>query len=432
MINYSFPQYTYGQDIWTQWDKSASSVDRNKIEEAIRNKIEEAIHGHTTKPTSKEKEEERREVERRNTLRAASNVTIYLENSEYRSMILSESEFKVRLKNELLNSSRITDYYKDPYLKAFIDSDPALKKYCDLERKKNDIKKHPGEAIRHITDPQIQEAIKNDPDLALAIAQAAEKKAMDDIKEKQESILRQQEAARKAKEAREAEIKRKKEEKERAKIQAEQNEMERKKDEEVSRQLTSRLVPKHDEGLNHSGDNAVQDDIFEELLYEKLSEEPAITKAKKYSVVYVTPNGWEKAFENASVKAKIELKKKQKELQAKEIAIPIKKADAFMNEIMETAYPGSEMWQKVKVSTAVRHEEEEFISESLKCISKEGLDAVASGDIKKIKKFNECITHAKDAFLDKMGEHIAELTHTKNLRKIYKWFTQKKQNDDEF
>lgn len=471
------PNYSHCQGIWDAWDKSASSVDHDALVRAVENAINKT---QGQKSTSRERAEERREAERqnqlRNKLRNCSSLLSYINDADYRWMILHESEFRDQFRYQLLNSKDIVDYFmdddelrkiilsdnslfqrlktrmlenpdkildymEDSDLKEVISSDPELNRLYELKYAEYDVMSHPENLSKYIKDPEMKNHFLNDPEMKKIVTQ----KYLNDIKKEQETEKQRAIAAKQAEErriqeekaaaerekqeaidkenARLAEIQRQNDNAVRAKIQYEQNEQQKQKDIAHSEKLKSMIVPRQDKGLKNNG---VDDEID---AFNVLYEDMAVNRARKTSAVYSTQDGLNKALEDAGIRAKIELKKKQKEWQGKVVSIPIGKANELMNKTLETAYPGAGMWKKVKVSQAVRQDEEGLVSTVFKCIAKEGVEAVASGDMK---QFNECINEAKDTFLDKTGAHIADLTHTKNFRKIYKWFTKTEQNDEEY
>lgn len=442
-------------DIWTSWDNSKSAVPSN-----LQQNIANIVAGQIPKESGRDRWEERQEAARRNQLktdilRNSSSIIGYWNDDECKNVILYDDELLEILKNELSSNKQILDYLvMDEDIRKIILSDDFLlqrvkdriwdnkdrilyyaKNEClnklimsDSKLRhlyvKYDIKAHPDRLEAYTKRSEFKELLSEDPEMkkivsgVIADRLIAEKEAME-----KKRIAEQEEAERRRR-AWEAEQRRLNEEFARAQIQLEQNKQERQRDVELSQQIATPICPRDDRGKNKVGGV-----IVEQIEYDELFEDPAITKAKRNSIVYATQDRLEKAFEDASLMAKIELKKKQKEWQGKVVAIPIGKADALMNNTLEMAYPGSELWKKVKVSQAVRHDEENLITNVVKCVAEESVEAVSSGDFK---RFNECITQAKDAFLDQMGEHIADLTHTQNFRKIYKWFTKKEKNDEDY
>ena len=340
-------------------------------------------------------------------------------NDRIRDIILSDNSLLNKLKSKILdNPDRILEYMKDSNLKNIILSDSELK-YVYV---KQDITTHPDKLSDYINNPDFKKIFDEDINFKAFVSDIIAEKIIAEQKAQKQRELEALAAAKRKEQEYLAEQQRIEAERQRAIEQVRQNEQQKQKDIAHSQELKSMIVPRQDKGLKK---NNVNDEID---AYNVLYEDMTVNKAQKTSAVYSTQDGMNKALEDAGIRAKIELKKKQKEWQGKVVAIPIGKANALMDKTLETAYPGAGMWKKVKVSQAVRQDEEELISTVLKCIAKEGVEAVASGDIK---KFNECITQAKDAFLDKTGAHIADLTHTKNFRKIYKWFTKTEQNDEE-
>lgn len=449
------PNYSHCQGIWDAWDKSASSVDHDALVRAVENAINKT---QGQKSTSRERAEERREAERQNQLRKdlrnSSSLLSYIDDADYRWMILHESEFRDQFRYQLLNSKDIVDYFmdddelrkmilsdnslfqrlktrmlenpdkildyvKDSDLKNIILSDSELK-YVYV---KQDITTHPDKLSDYINDPDFKKKFDEDINFKAFVSDKVAEKIIAEQKAQKQRELEAQAAAKRKEQEYLAEQQRIEAERQRAIEQARQNEQQKQIDIAHSQELKSMIVPRQDKGLKNNGvDNEI--DAFN-VLYEDMT----VNKAKKTSAVYSTQDGLNKALEDAGIRAKIELKKKQKEWQGKVVSIPIGKANELMNKTLETAYPGAGMWKKVKVSQAVRQDEEGLVSTVFKCIAKEGVEAVASGDMK---QFNECINEAKDTFLDKTGAHIADLTHTKNFRKIYNWFTKTEQNDEEY
>ena len=256
------PELGHCQGIWGAWDKSASSVDHNAIEKAVRDALNSA------------RREEQKETEHRNHLRNASNVLSYIDESEYRSMILYESEFTERLKSELSCSHSILDYYKndegirklimedptlmenvknamqsqkerildfarDPHLNQLIMSDPSLREYYKKKQAKQDIKCNPRKVLEDIRDPKLRQIIEEDPELVRILAQEIEKKAQED-RELQELLDADEKAEQnRKKREREKETTRIVDENNRASEQTKKNKIEQTKNKNLQDELKS-------------------------------------------------------------------------------------------------------------------------------------------------------------------------------------------------
>ena len=305
------PKYGCCQGVWDAWDRSASSVNHTAIEKAVRDALNSA-----NKQTSSEGKEDRKEAERRGCLRNASNVLSYIDNTEYRSMILYESEFRERLKSELSYSRYILDYFKNddgirqlvmsdpslqkkikdkiweqkgrmldfasnPYLLELIISDRLLKQQYESLKMQEDVRMHPEHVINYINDPKFKQEIINNPELMQGISRQILDEVQNRIVRDQRRIEREREEQIRQLQEEQAERNRIKEERERAVQQQAQNDKEFQennqiKDEFLSSSMFAQVsntfsMPQINQesklmfGINYQ-DDLTEDEYFDELL----------------------------------------------------------------------------------------------------------------------------------------------------------------------
>lgn len=423
------------------------------------------------KSSSRERAEDRREAERQNRLsndlRQASYVTSYLNDPDYRSKILYESEFRERLKNELIHNNKITDYYSDKDvreiilsdnnlrkklleviwenrsrileysnnsdLKEFILSNPTLREYYELEVKKQDMRNHPESAIKYIKDPQITEVIKNDPELAQILAQLVKKKAEDEQRAEEQRLLRKKQEEERNELARLAEIKRVQEEAERANDQYKKNEQKKERNKQLSNKIMSNLSPKRTN--SESRPTSENNSRISRNSYNDFWGDPELYQAKINCAVYSTETELLKALRNAPTLSEYisgKTEQMQNKVQRKLVSIPIGKINESVDIVLNTGWPGANLGEKARVSNLVREEEGNFISEVIKCVANDAVEAVSTGDMN---KFNECIQQARETFVDQLKSNIDDLTHVKvfgTIRKYKNWLTKTDSGDEEY
>lgn len=458
------PKYGVCQGIWDAWDKSASSVDHNAIEKAVKDAMNASNTISKRGTTYSDWKAEREEQERRNRLNNTSNLLNCIDDPDDRSMILYESEYRERLKSELLSSNSILDYYgSDEGIRKLIISEPLLQK-----KVKDKIFEQKDRILYLAENPNILDFILSDS--FLKEYYNLEKEAKE--KERKEQLRRfyqaqDRELKERAEKARQIENQRIQDETNRAQGQMEKNNSERDKnnklkDEQLSSPMFSQLSnqasltisePKIMFGIRYH-DDLTEDDYFDELLGDNATihkeqnelaqktEEPeydipkedSYIKTKVDLALYNTKDELyklNKKWEASKGKISTVVKEVPNKAEKKTVSVLVKRTKGKMKNLIGTMYPGYEagfeMWGKGKEITVIGKEEKGFVKDVIQCISKDAVDAVASGDIQQLE---ECVTRSKDAFVNQMHSHVESFSHVK-YRKFWKWMNKGLITNDE-